>query len=135
MGLDMYLTARKTVKDISPDALEDIIGTACKYNYSKLLIELEVGYWRKCHAIHDWFVEAVQDGSDNCGEYWVEETLLHTLYESCWAVKIGEIRFDDVFDDSDLVRDQYEQIDLTIEILENVLTLGFEWDLYYSSSW
>jgi hypothetical protein len=29
-------------------------------------ISEEVGYWRKANAIHNWFVENVQDGEDDC---------------------------------------------------------------------
>lgn len=31
--------------------------------------EEEVGYWRKSNQIHNWFVENVQDGEDDCGTY------------------------------------------------------------------
>ena len=33
----------------------------------------EVGYWRKANAIHKWFVDNVQKGEDDCGEYLVSK--------------------------------------------------------------
>jgi len=32
-------------------------------------IELDYAYWRKANQIHNWFVENVKDGVDNCGNY------------------------------------------------------------------
>jgi len=39
----------------------------------------EAGYWRKANAIHNWFVENVQDGMDDCREYYVSEEQLRNL--------------------------------------------------------
>lgn len=90
MGLDMYLSKRTYVKnwehtpkggkyqisitrggkavaktEIDPDKIEYIIQ--------------EAGYWRKANAIHCWFVENVQDGEDDCKEYYVSAEQLKTL--------------------------------------------------------
>ena len=46
----------------------------------------EVGYWRKANAIHNWFVENVQDGEDDCGYYVVKKEQLKTLQELCEKV-------------------------------------------------
>ena len=49
-----------------------------------------VAYWRKANQIHKWFVDNVQDGIDNCGNYLLTkedvEELLHTtklVLDSC----------------------------------------------------
>lgn len=39
----------------------------------------EIGYWRKANAVHSWFVETVQNGVDDCGEYEVSLDQLHQL--------------------------------------------------------
>lgn len=39
----------------------------------------EVGYWRKANAIHQWFVDNVQNGEDDCREYIVSKEALHKL--------------------------------------------------------
>lgn len=38
-------------------------------------------YWRKANAIHQWFVENVQDGNDDCGDYYVCWGKLEKLLE------------------------------------------------------
>lgn len=40
-----------------------------------------VGYWRKANAIHAWFVENVQDGEDDCKEYYVSREQLKELLD------------------------------------------------------
>lgn len=46
-----------------------------------------VGYWRKANQIHNWFVENIQDGIDNCGTYEVTEEQLINLLNTCKEVK------------------------------------------------
>lgn len=56
-----------------------------KYGYMQ--IHEQVGYWRKANAIHDWFVNHVQDGEDDC-EYHQEVTkgVLEDLLFTCEKV-------------------------------------------------
>lgn len=42
-----------------------------------------MGYWRKANCIHKWFVDNVQDGNDDCGDYYVSEEQLKELAELC----------------------------------------------------
>jgi hypothetical protein len=43
----------------------------------------DVMYWRKANHIHRWFVENVQEGTDNCGSYHVSVKELRELKETC----------------------------------------------------
>ena len=43
----------------------------------------ECYYWRKANAIHNFFVENVQDGNDDCGEYDVTKSVIEDLAERC----------------------------------------------------
>jgi hypothetical protein len=43
----------------------------------------EVIYWRKANQIHNWFVENVQDGVDDCCENIVTECNLIDLMNTC----------------------------------------------------
>lgn len=45
-----------------------------------------VGYWRKAKAIHNWFVENVQDGKDDCSYYEVSKSKLIELRNLCQLV-------------------------------------------------
>lgn len=64
MGLDMYLIKRKKT-NIDEDSFN------------------EVAYWRKANQIHNWFVENVQDGIDDCGYYEVSRQQLQELLRDC----------------------------------------------------
>lgn len=59
--------------------------TEKKYPYSG--IAEQVGYWRKANHIHNWFVQNVQDGEDDC-EYHREVTkeYLEMLLSICKTV-------------------------------------------------
>lgn len=72
MGLDMYL--------------ERIHRNADEYRNVNFDDFEEVGYWRKANAIHKWFVENVQDGEDDCGQYEVCKEQLEELLDVCKEV-------------------------------------------------
>jgi hypothetical protein len=95
MGLDMYLSKKtyvknwdhngpkgqhkitvkkggKTLKHIKPERISYIIE--------------EVGYWRKANHIHQWFVQNVQGGKDECQESWVDPEKLKELRGICQTI-------------------------------------------------
>lgn len=43
----------------------------------------ECHYWCKANAIHNFFVETVQDGNDDCGTYNVPKVVIEDLAERC----------------------------------------------------
>lgn len=45
--------------------------------------------WHKANHIHSWFVHNVQNGSDNCAEYYVSEKNLRELRNVCQRVING----------------------------------------------
>lgn len=90
MGLDMYLTRKVYIganyehnKVTGTIALQkdgkDIPVELNKVKY----IEEDAAYWRKANSIHNWFVETVQDGEDDCKEYYVDKEQLKELVEIC----------------------------------------------------
>ncbi len=87
MGLDMYLyrktyigTCGERRPKIELDDLPHIDATKiCE-------VREEAGYWRKANHIHKWFVDNVQDGVDDCGDYYVSEAKLKELRDACAAV-------------------------------------------------
>ena len=98
MGLDMYLTAEKYLSNWDPADAES------KASFAKVIeaagfdiedvppgspgvtIEANVMYWRKANAIHNWFVQRVQNGTDDCGRYRVTRDHLTLLKEACEEV-------------------------------------------------
>ena len=67
MGLDMFLERKSKIDD------------CC----------IEVGYWRKANHIHNWFVNNVQNGEDDCNSYIVTKEQLINLLDVCKKVLEG----------------------------------------------
>lgn len=101
MGLDMYLHARRAfyahervgteaerathsdLKDVL--ALHDTMPPPAR-NLDDITVEIEVAYWRKANQIHQWFVDNVQGGIDECQHSSVSITQLTVLRDLCRTV-------------------------------------------------
>lgn len=55
--------------------------------YGRKSIFTEVAYWRKANQIHNWFVNNIQDGTDDCGSYEVTKADIIILLALCKTVK------------------------------------------------
>src|SRR5210317_989572 len=87
MGLDMYLTARKSFFHKDDEVAKKISELFPELDGMIIRdINIDVVYWRKANAIHQWFVDNVQDGEDDCGEYYVPRSDLEELSEKCGKV-------------------------------------------------
>jgi len=87
MGLDMYLFGTKnfsvfTRNSVKPPLEKTFEFTSLINNHglenapidydtpwSNYDIKFPIMYWRKSNQIHQWFVQNVQAGTDNCAEY------------------------------------------------------------------
>lgn len=74
MGLDMLLIKSKKMKGLSFDKIFEDGDFE------------DVGYWRKANQIHNWFVQNVQGGEDDCGIYEVSQAKLIELRDTCQKV-------------------------------------------------
>jgi hypothetical protein len=150
MGLDMYLTKKTYVKGHAKVSVEKLASDALVFPERITHVIEEVGYWRKASQIHGWFVDNVQNGIDNCGEYRVPLADIKKLLEACERVRddhslaeallperrgffFGSIDYDEYY---------FDQINDTIEIIKEVLSENdssehdsYTQDYYYSSSW
>jgi len=96
MGLDMYLLAEKYVgrwaHDPSTHPEFDAIVEALEMqdfvteDSPSMTVSITIGYWRKANAIHNWFVQNVQGGVDECREAYVSREKLCELRETCLRV-------------------------------------------------
>jgi hypothetical protein len=156
MGLDMYLSKRSYVKKwdyMKPDEIHTIKiekggnPTDIRPDRITYVIE-EVGYWRKFNALHNWFVENVQSGVDDCKEYYVDKNDLQNLLTTLKEVKDGRDKLQNnipiaptllpttpgfFFGSTEYDDYYYDEVDRTIGIVEEALkeTGGF----YYQASW
>lgn len=94
MGLDMYLTKKIYVganyehNKVTGKISLKKEGKPIKVDLSKVTyIECQAGYWRKANQIHKWFVDNVQKGTDDCGDYYVSIEQLTKLLDLCRKVK------------------------------------------------
>jgi hypothetical protein len=143
MGLDMYLNAKRFiwynedgVSDLVSQAFPELKGRAVKQ------VIVEAMYWRKCNAIHKWFVDNVQEGTDDCGDYYVSREQLEALRQLILKVldtkdARGLPPQEGFFFGSTDVDDYYWQdLRRTADELEKVLEEFPEsWDFEYHSSW
>ena len=89
MGLDMYLKANMFLSQFDDE--ENKISEKVKEFLHTMPgrineIKSEAIYWRKANAIHKWFVDNVQDGNDDCGNYYVSQDNLRELKDICERV-------------------------------------------------
>jgi hypothetical protein len=153
MGLDMYLTRKTYVKQWShqkPEEQFEITITKGGKPYDGIdvsnvtNIEEEVGYWRKANQIHRWFVDNVQNGVDNCGEYSVSKGELEELRNICTEVLNDHSKAEELlpsasgffFGNTDYDEWYYNDVENTIAIIDKILSESDgNQDIYYSSSW
>ena len=153
MGLDMYLEKRNYVKNWShmkPDELHKVTiekggkkVTEIKEKRISYIVE-ELAYWRKANMIHNWFVQNVQNGEDNCKSYYCDYDNLKELRDICRAVleKMEVVTTKKEFDDYTGGECTKKEIDfrqiLNIEDIEKELPTasgfffgGTEYDEWY----
>ena len=151
MGLDMYLNKHTYVQQWEHQKPEEKYkvevtkgGEPTNINPKKIkyIIE-EAGYWRKANQIHQWFVENVQKGVDDCGNYYVGTDDLEKLLDACEKVKpdnsLAETLLPSAsgffFGGTEYDEWYFNGIDNTIEILKEALADESDSSYYYSSSW
>jgi hypothetical protein len=90
MGLDMYLKARKCTMYSDKDSakIDEFFPELSDFKSSVGIPKIsevvaDVGYWRKANHIHQWFVENIQDGNDDCGEYYCSREKIQELLDLC----------------------------------------------------
>jgi hypothetical protein len=145
MGLDMFLWKDTFVSEYDGTRGRLTIHGLPHVDSKKVsTIREEIGYWRKANAIHNWFVENVQNGVDECEEAYVEKADLENL------LKTVNIVLDDPSKASELLPpasgfffggieiDEYYFDDLraTRKIIEEALATEEEYPSWiYQSSW
>jgi len=157
MGLDQYLHAKKYLSSAEwrPQELRDTFSKVVslmeaepfiRKDLGHAQVEFGVAYWRKANQIHKWFVDNVQGGDDDCGEYRVEREQLQELLDLCVELnksKTAELAQQKLppqegffFGSTEVGEYYWEDISDTIEQLTRVLAeTPEEFEFYYSSSW
>lgn len=109
-------------------------------------VTVQAMYWRKANAIHRWFVDECQDGTDDCRPHRVGRDQLIQLRDICQAVlddpnrasellpTQGGFFFGSTEYGEGYMQDCRETVDGLTSIIDNA---EFEknWDFYYHASW
>lgn len=165
MGLDMWLYAKRFIwsSEREKDDLKELITSyILKGSEAGKIIEdmkdyelkeltFEVGNWRKANQIHNWFVENVQEGNDDCGEYSVTKEKLTELLDIVKRILNKKNKKKQVelakellptqsgffFGGTDYDNWYLDDLKKTKEIIEKLLKIkNFEdYNICYSSSW
>ena len=165
MGLDMYLSARKYINkidwklvDVNVDLpyssailpqYRDVVSAAGLDHVQKdnevygASVSVNCAYWRKSNQIHKWFVDNVQDGEDDCGEYYVSHDRIRQLLTACRQALFHKDpnylppQSGFFFGNTDINEYYWEDIKDTIKQLSKLTDLHDfeELSFYYQSSW
>jgi len=165
MGLDMYLHAKKYVEKINWEKLDrdndigfdspevvfpkwnEIVEVADMKDVAVDIygahVEVTCAYWRKANQIHKWFVDNVQGGNDNCGEYYVSHEKLKELRETCRQALFAKDpsllppQAGFFFGSYDIDEWYWQDIKDTIKKIDRILALPemSKLSFYYTSSW
>jgi hypothetical protein len=104
----------------------------------------EAMYWRKSNAIHKWFVDNVQQGVDDCGNYDVSREQLQALLSVITEVLEDRKKANTLlppqtgffFGSKDIDQWYWEDLKSTKERLEKLLAHEMPgWWFEYHSSW
>lgn len=152
MGLDMYLYKKNYIRTESfykEDLRNEVIvktggeiDTKIKPERIRYIVE-EVGYWRKANQIHNWFVQNVQNGIDECQNSYVSRETLEELLELCKQVRDDHSKAEELlpstsgffFGGTEYDEWYFDSIDNTIKIIEECLEDETADEFEYSSSW
>ena len=156
MGLDMYLTAKRYMSkhfdkdDVARQAaiaeqFPELKGRADRWGDGSPVkeVSIEAAYWRKANAIHKWFVDNVQDGEDNCAPYYVSREKLEELRALCQQVlDFRHLATDKLppqqgffFGTAEVNDFYFQDLEDTIRMINEALTLPPNWDFEYRASW
>ena len=150
MGLDMYLNAKRYLSSHDPKERE--IAKSIKDFFPELkasdddkitYITMEAGYWRKANAVHNWFVNNVQGGEDDCGYYYVNRNHLESLQAVCQQVIADPTKAEELLPTAEgffFGSTEYDEwyirdLQCTVDMISKALKLPIDWDFEYHSSW
>ena len=151
MGLDMFMFARRHLSTYNTNETVQTARTALAEVMQQLgapvdssvnEVTVEVAYWRKANAIHNWMVANVQNGDDDCGEYYFSPEAMQRLLSVCEAVlenlgEAGELlppTSGFFFGSTDIDEYYLREVKYTRDRLTECLKCA-SWSFYYSSSW
>jgi hypothetical protein len=156
MGLDMFLKGKRYLSPYN-DQDKPVADELSRKFFSPSLtglddepiridqLECSLAYWRKANAIHKWFVDNVQDGEDDCREYYVSVEQLMQLRDICKQILEDPTKASELlppqagffFGGTDVDEWYLSSMQFTHDRINLILdSKEFDdWEVYYQSSW
>lgn len=154
MGLDQYLFAKKYLSSTGflgednkekYNAIVDIIDANDIVSdvLPAIFVDVKIGYWRKANHIHQWFVDNVQDGEDDCRDAYVSIEKLDELYADCEKVLADNSLAEELlptcsgffFGSTEYDEFYFDDIRQTMKIIEKARSIAEDYSFFYASSW
>ena len=107
-------------------------------------VSIQVGYWRKVNAVHNWFIENLTDGEDNCQPIYVPRSSLIDLKIACEEVLADNSKADTLlptgsgffFGSTEYDEWYFHGIEKTVKIVSKLIEEVPEgWAFEYQASW
>ena len=152
MGLDSYLYKKNYVRQgewVKPEFRTEVevktggeIDKNIKPERIRYIVE-EVAYWRKANQIHNWFVQNVQNGVDECQTSFVSRDNLEELLDVCSKVIADNSLAETLlptgsgffFGSTEYDEWYYKDVSNTIEYLTEILKEEDADEFEYYASW
>lgn len=152
MGLDSYLYKKNYVRQgewVKPEFRTEVevktggeIDKNIKPERIRYIVE-EVAYWRKANQIHNWFVQNVQNGVDECQNSYVSREKLEELLDVCTKVIADNTLAETLlptgsgffFGSTEYDEWYYKDVSNTIEYLTEILKEEDADEFEYYASW
>jgi hypothetical protein len=159
MGLDMYLTAERYLGNyMNPNERNRVIEALegdhppVRDTNPSATVQIDVAYWRKANQVHDWFVQRVQGGEDNCQKYFVSIEDVRSLVATCEELLVkrdpeqaeeelpttsgfffGNTEYNDWYWQD--LEDTVNQLRPVLDWFDENDKRRMDWDLHYRASW
>lgn len=152
MGLDSYLYKKNYVRQgewVKPEFRTEVevktggeIDKNIKPERIRYIVE-EVAYWRKANQIHNWFVQNVQNGVDECQNSYVSREKLEELLDVCTKVAADNTLAETLlpsasgffFGGTEYDEWYFKDVTNTIEYLTDILSDEDADEFEYYASW
>lgn len=141
----MYLNAKRFLWHSEDELSQKIADNFPELGDKRVKeITIEAAYWRKANAVHKWFVDNVQDGTDDCGTYEVSKEQLQELLNVVEEVLANRNQASNklpttagfFFGKTDYDDWYYQDLESTRDMIKDCLDDKWKgWFFEYHSSW
>ena len=154
MGLDMYLHAKRYESNYAFQierngenetfkTILEAVGGYVTPESPAVEVVATVGYWRKVNAVHNWFVNELAGGKDECQPIYVGREDLVRLREICVRVLHDHSLAEDLlptgagffFGGTEYDEWYFEGLQDTVSQINEALALPDQWSFEYQASW